>query len=75
MGSGGTLSETGRRGSLRFISGLSHLSGFIYWNLDVGIVSMATRHLQLVVLTVMLSAAFSAFGDLYPLGLDLTESN
>ena len=65
----------GGEGSLRFTSGFSHLSGFVLWNLCVGVVSMATSHLQLVVLMVMLPAAHSVFSDLYPLGLGLTESN
>lgn len=49
---------------LRFTSGLCHLSGFVLWNLRVGVVSMATRHLQLVVLIVMFPAA------LFKIGLD-----
>lgn len=55
----------GRKGmSLRFTSGLSHLSGCVLWNLCVGVVSMATRHLPLVVLMVILPAA------LFRIGLD-----
>lgn len=41
---------------------------FVLWNLCVGVVSMATRHLRLVVLMVMLLAARSAFSGLHPLG-------
>lgn len=43
------------------MSGLFHLSGFVLWNLRGGMVSMATSHLHLVVLMVMLPSARRAF--------------
>lgn len=43
--------------SLRFLKAFLSECEFVLWNLCVGVVSMATRHLRLVVLMVMLLAA------------------
>ena len=46
----------------------------LYFGMSVGVVSMATRHLQpSVQLMVMLPDVPSVVDDLYPLGLGLTE--